>query len=158
MIIQGEDTWTPSPISNIDVQFMELRQFQIPEIARFWRMPLHKIQDMSASTNNNIEQMALEFVSDCMMPHFVKWESSLNMQLLTVEEQKEYYFKFDVDDLLRADMKSRFEAYSSGISSEIFCPNDCLEKEDMNGYVGGEIHLNRNVRPAVAPAGGANGK
>lgn len=159
MIVEGDDTWTPSQMSNIDVQYMELRQFQIPEIARFFGMPLHKIQDMSASTNNNIEQMALEFYTDCLMPWLVRWESSLNTQLLTVEEQKEYFFKFDVDEILRADMKSRFEAYASGISSEILNPNECREWEDLDPYIGGEKYLNRNTKPALPQGEGAkNGK
>jgi len=160
MIIEGPDTWTPSQMSNDDLQYIELRQFQIPEIARFWRMPLHKIQDMSASTNNNIEQQALEFITDCMMPWFVRWEQSLNMQLLTSDEQKEYFFKYDVDDILRADMKSRFEAYSSAITSRIFSPNECRDKEDMNPYPGGEKYENPNTIAKGGPAdpkGGGNG-
>lgn len=148
MITEGGDTWTPTQMSNDDLQYMALRQFQIPEIARFFGMPLHKIQDMSASTNNNIEQMALEFYTDCMMPWLVRWESALNTQLLTAQEQKEYFFKFDVDEILRADMKSRFEAYASGISSEILNPNECREWEDLDPYEGGEKYLNRNTKPA----------
>ena len=158
MIVENGDTWTPSQMSNDDLQYMALRQFQIPEIARFFNMPLHKIQDMSASTNNNIEQMALEFYTDCMMPWLVRWESALNTQLLSAQEQKEYFFKFDVDEILRADMKSRFEAYASGISSEILNPNECREWEDLNPYEGGEVYLNRNTKPApVAGQGGKNG-
>jgi HK97 family phage portal protein len=157
MILEGTDTWTPSQMSNDDLQYMELRQFQIPEIARFFNMPLHKIQDMSASTNNNIEQMALEFYTDCMMPWLTRWESSLNTQLLPIKQQKEFFWKHDVDEILRADMKSRFEAYASGISSEILNPNECREWENLNPYVGGEIYLNRNTKPAP-PAGGPSEK
>jgi HK97 family phage portal protein len=150
MLLEDGMTWAPVTMTSDDAQFLETRQFQIPEIARFWRMPLHKIQDMSASTNNNIEQQALEFLTDCMMPWFVRWEQSLNTQLLTVDEQKEYFFKFDVDDILRADMKSRFEAYASAVTSRIFNPNECREKEDMDPYEGGDEYAN----PAITPGQG----
>lgn len=149
---EGMDV-SPLSMSMDDAQFLETRQHQVPEIARFYRMPLHKIQDLTKSTNNNIEHQSLEFVSDTMMPWFVCWEQSMNTQLLTIDEQKEYFFKFDVDDILRADMKSRFEAYASGISSEIFNPNECREKEDMNPYPGGEKYMNRNTKPAALTAG-----
>lgn len=153
IVLEDGTTWARMSLTSEDSQFLETRQFQVPEIARFWRMPLHKIQDMSASTNNNIEQQALEFLTDCMMPHFVRWEMALNTQLLTVDEQKEYFFKFDVDDILRADMKSRFEAYASAVTSRIFNPNECREKEDMNPYPGGEEYAN----PAITPGqGGQN--
>lgn len=131
-----------------DAQFLETRQYQVAEIARFYRMPLHKIQDLTRSTNNNIEHQSLEFLTDTMMPWIVRWESSLNTQLLTPKEQKELFFKFDVDDLLRADMKTRFEAYSSGIASRILNPNECREKEDMNPYPGGDKFENPNTTPA----------
>lgn len=144
---------TPLSMTMDDAQFLETRQYQVPEVARFFRMPLHKIQDMSASTNNNIEQQALEFISDTMLPWFNRWEASLNTQLLTPQEQGEYFFKFDVDDILRADMKSRFEAYTSAIASKIFNPNECREKEDMNPYPGGEVYENPNTTPGK---GGVN--
>lgn len=159
MITEGGDTWTPTQMSNDDLQYMALRAFQVPEIARFFGMPLHKIQDMSASTNNNIEQMALEFYTDCMMPWLVRWESALNTQLLTAQEQKEYFWKHDVDEILRADMKSRFEAYASGIASEILNPNECREWEDLDAYDGGEKYMNRNTKPAPPVGEGKkNGK
>lgn len=149
MILEGGMTWASSSMTSDDAQFLETRQFQIPEIARFWRMPLHKIQDLSKSTNNNIEHQSLEFLTDTMLPHLTNWEQSLNTQLLSDTEQREYFFKFDLDDILRADMKSRFEAYSSAITSRIFSPNECREKEDLNPYDGGDKYEN----PAITPGG-----
>ena len=149
---EGMDIATLSMTSE-DSQFLETRQYQVPEIARFYRMPLHKIQDLTKSTNNNIEHQSLEFLTDTMMPWFVRWEQSLNAQLLLPQEQGEYFFKFDVDDILRADMKSRFEAYSSAITSRVMNPNEVREKEDMNPYEGGDVYEN----PAIsAGQGGAN--
>jgi len=144
--------WEKITMTSEDAQFLATRQFQIPEIARFYRMPLHKIQDMSASTNNNIEQQALEFLSDTMAPWLERWCQSMNTQLLTESEQKEYYFKFDIDDLLRPDMKSRYEAYASGIASRILNPNECRDWEDLDPYPEGNVYAN----PAITPGQGDN--
>ena len=55
-------------------------------------------------------------------------------------------------------MKSRFEAYASGISSEILNPNECREWEDLNPYPGGDKYMNRNTKPApVAGKGTTDG-
>jgi hypothetical protein len=35
------------------------------------------------------------------------------------------------------------EGYQIGINCEMFSPNDCLEKEDMNPYPGGDEHRTR---------------
>jgi len=154
MLLEGGTTFTPITMSNKDMEFVTMRGFQVPEIARFYRMPLHKIQDLTRSTNNNIEHQSLEFLTDTMMPWLNRWTMALNTQLLTPAEQKEYFFKFDIDDLMRADMKSRFEAYSSAIAARIFNPNECREKEDMNPYEGGDTYEN----PAITPGqGGQNG-
>jgi len=147
IVLEDGMKWQQVSMSSEDSQFLETRGFQIPEIARFFRMPLHKIQDMSASTNNNIEQQALEFLTDCMMPWFRRWTDTLAVQLLTPQEQQEYFFRFDIDDLLKADMVSRFTAYSQGITARILSPNECREKEDMNPYEGGDTYEN----PAITP-------
>lgn len=157
MLLEGGVTFTPIKMTNQDMEYILLRGFQIPEIARFFRMPLHKIQDLTRSTNNNIEHQSLEFLTDTMLPWLKRWEMALNTQLLTPQEQKDYFFRFDLDDLMRADMKSRFEAYASGISSEILSPNECREKEDLNPYAGGEVYKNRNTKPADGK-GGDDGK
>lgn len=154
MLLEGGAKFTPISMTSDDAQFIETFNLQTPEIARYYRMPLHKIQDLSRSTNNNIEQQALEFLSDTMAPWLTRWEMSLNTQLLTIDEQKEYYFRFDTDDLIRPDMKSRYEAMASGIASRILNPNECRDWEDLDPYPGGDEYAN----PAITPGqGGQSG-
>lgn len=150
MLLEGGATFSPVKMTNQDVEYMLLRGFQVPEIARFWRMPLHKIQDLTRSTNNNIEHQSLEFLSDCMEPWLRRWTMALDAQLLTEQEQKTLYFKFDTDDLLRPDMKSRYEAYASGIASRILNPNECRGWEDLDPYADGDVYAN----PAITPGQG----
>jgi len=40
------------PINHTDMQYLELRKFQVEEIARMYRVPLHMIGELSRSTNN----------------------------------------------------------------------------------------------------------
>ena len=39
-----------------DSQFLQTRQFQVPEIARWFNMPPHKLKDLTRSTFSNIEE------------------------------------------------------------------------------------------------------
>ena len=53
--------------------------------------------------------------------------------------------------LLRGDMKSRFEAYATGINWGIYSPNDCRDLEDMNPRPGGDVYLtpmNMTTKPS----------
>lgn len=163
IVLEEGMKWEKVTMTSNDAQFLETRKFQIPEIARFFRMPLHKIQDMSASTNNNIEHQAIEFVVDTLGPWLARWEQTLNTSLLTEKEQDEYYFEFLVDGLLRGDIKSRYEAYSRGILSGFMTRNEVRARENLNWLEGLDEPLYptnmalANMDQPAATAGGTNG-
>lgn len=54
--------YQPISIPNNEAQFLETRKFQVEEIARLYRVPLHMIGDLEHATFSNIEQQSLEFV------------------------------------------------------------------------------------------------
>ena len=51
-----------------DAQFLEIRKFQIDEIARIFRVPPHMVSDLENSSFSNIEQQSLEFVKSPSTP------------------------------------------------------------------------------------------
>lgn len=124
--------WEKVSMTADDAQFLETRKFQIPEIARFFRMPLHKIQELERATFSNIEHQAIEYVVGTLGPWLVRWEQSLNNALLSEKEQEDYYFEFMVDGLLRGDIKSRYEAYSRGILAGFINRNEVRARENMD--------------------------
>ena len=117
-----------------DSQFLESRQFQIPEIARWFNLPPHKLKDLTKSSFNNIEAEQTSFVMDSILPWLILIEQQYNAQLLTEDQQGrgKLYFKHIVEGLLRANSKDRAEYYKLMISSTIMTPNEAREKEDMN--------------------------
>ena len=52
--------------------------------------------------------------------------------LLTAEEKKKYFVKFNVDGLLRGDYQSRMNGYAVGIQNGFMSPNDVRELENMD--------------------------
>lgn len=131
VVLEEGMKWSQVTMNADDAQYLETRQFQIPEIARFWRMPLHKIGDLTRATFSNIEHQALEYVIDTLGPWLCRWEQAMNISLLNPKEQEEYYFEFLVDGLLRGDIKSRYEAYSRGILSGFLTRNECRKRENL---------------------------
>ena len=116
-----------------DSQFLESRQFQIPEVARWFNIPPHKLKDLTKSSFNNIEAEQMSFVMDSILPWLVRLEQNYAMQLLSPVEQKQnIYFKHIVEGLLRANSKDRAEYYKLMIGSGIMTPNEVREKEDFN--------------------------
>jgi HK97 family phage portal protein len=126
-----------------DAQFIESKRFTKEEIASLYRVPLHLIQDLSRSTNNNIEHQSLEFIMYTMLPHFKRWEENLNLQLLTPEKRKNgLYLEFKLDGLLRGDAKTRADAYAVGRQWGWLSVNDIRRLENMNDIgTKGDIYL-----------------
>lgn len=143
--------YTPISISPEQAQFLETRKFQINEIARIFRVPPHMVGDLEKSSFSNIEQQSLEFVKYTLDPWVVRWESSLNRALLTVDEKKKYYFKFNLDGLLRGDYASRMNGYAVARQNGWLSANDIRELENLDRIpeeLGGDLYLiNGNMLP-----------
>lgn len=153
-ILYGGMKWQQVGLTNEDAQFIESRKFDVEEIARAYRIPLHMLQSTEKSTSwgSGIEQMTLGFVTYTLLPWLVRWEQALNKALLS-ESQKAngYYFKFIVDGLLRGDFKTRTEGYRTAIESGWMSINEVREKEDMNpidGEIGDQHYRPLNTAPA----------
>lgn len=113
-------------------QFLETRRFQVTDIARFFRVPPHMIYDLERSTNNNIEQQSLEFVQYTLLPWVIRIEQTIFWKLLTEKEQEQIFAEFDLDGLLRGDMKSRYESYHIARLDGWITADQIRAKENMN--------------------------
>ena len=71
------------------------------------------VGDLEKSSFSNIEQQSLEFVKYTLDPWVVRWEQSIQRTLLTSEEKKTYFVKFNVEGLLRGDYQSRMSGYAT---------------------------------------------
>jgi HK97 family phage portal protein len=140
-----------------DAQFLETRKFQRGEIASFFHIPPHMIGDLEKATFSNIEQQSLEFVVYTMRPWLVRWEQAINMKLLNVNEQKDYFAEFLVDGLLRGDFVSRTQGYWTAIQGGWLSPNEIRELENKNPREGGDnylqpVNMQISGQPPVQPA------
>lgn len=136
--------YTPISISPEQAQFLETRKFQINEIARIFRVPPHMVGDLEKSSFSNIEQQSLEFVKYTLDPWVSRWEQSMVRSLLTAEEKKQYFIKFNVDGLLRGDYQSRMNGYSIGRQNGWMSANDIRELENLDRIpeeLGGDLYL-----------------
>ena len=150
--------YTPISISPEQAQFLETRKFQINEIARIFRVPPHMVGDLEKSSFSNIEQQSLEFVKYTLDPWVIRWEQSLARALFTDAEKKDYFFKFNVEGLLRGDYQSRMNGYATARQNGWMSANDIRELENLDRISaedGGDLYLiNGNMLP-LASAGAA---
>ena len=143
-------------IPNNEAQFLETRKFQVEEIARIYRVPLHMIGDLDHATFSNVEHLSLDFVKYSLDPWIVRWEQSLQKALLSDSEKGQYFVKFNVDGLLRGDYASRMQGYATARQNGWMSANDIREKEDMNlipDEDGGNLYLVNGSFTKLADAG-----
>ena len=148
--------YTPISISPEQAQFLETRKFQINEIARIFRVPPHMVGDLEKSSFSNIEQQSLEFVKYTLDPWVSRWEQSIVRSLLTTEEKKQYFVKFNVDGLLRGDYQSRMNGYAIGRQNGWMSANDIRELENLDRIpeeLGGDLYLINGNMTKLADAG-----
>jgi HK97 family phage portal protein len=143
--------YTPISISPNEAQFLETRKFQINEIARIFRVPPHMVGDLDKSSFSNIEQQSLEFVKYTLDPWVIRWEQSLSRALFSKDEKKTFFFKFNVEGLLRGDYQSRMNGYAVGRQNGWMSANDIRELENLDripAEAGGDLYLvNGNMLP-----------
>ena len=143
--------YTPISISPNEAQFLETRKFQINEIARIFRVPPHMVGDLDKSSFSNIEQQSLEFVKYTLDPWVIRWEQSLSRALFSKDEKRTFFFKFNVEGLLRGDYQSRMNGYAVGRQNGWMSANDIRELENLDripAEAGGDLYLvNGNMLP-----------
>lgn len=143
--------YTPISISPNEAQFLETRKFQINEIARIFRVPPHMVGDLEKSSFSNIEQQSLEFVKYTLNPWVCRWEQALQRALLDDDEKGKYFFRFNVEGLLRGDYQSRMNGYAIARQNGWMSANDIRELENIDripAELGGDLYLvNGNMLP-----------
>ena len=147
--------YTPISISPEQAQFLETRKFQINEIARIFRVPPHMVGDLEKSSFSNIEQQSLEFVKYTLDPWIIRWEQSMARVLLSLDEKKEFFIKFNLEGLLRGDYQSRMNGYSIARQNGWMSANDIRELENLDRIPteqGGDLYL---INGSMLPLGSA---
>ena len=125
-------TYKPVTINPDDAQTLETLKYNRTEICGMYRVPPQFVMDLERSTFTNAAEMDLHFVKHTMVPIFTNWETELNRKLLTDKESRlGYYFKFNVNGLLRGSQKERFDSYHLGLQDGWLSRNEVRVMEDL---------------------------
>ena len=118
--------------SNTDSQFIELRRYQLEEIARLFRVPGHLLGIAAPTPDADIA-----FVTHCIMPWLRRFESAFMRDLIADHDR--YLIEFDVRGLLRGDSASRSAYYRAMWDIGVVSTNDIRATENMDPVEGGDI-------------------
>jgi len=129
-------------ISPQESQFIATRQFGVVDIARFFRIPLAYLGSLeNSSTRANVEEQGIMFQKNTILPWVKRWESEFNRKLFIGNDAGRYYIRFNMDGLLRGDIRSRYEAYTKGRQWGWISANDVRKFENLAPIEGGDAYL-----------------
>ena len=118
------------------------------------------VGDLEKSSFSNIEQQSLEFVKYTLDPWVVRWEQSIARALLSEDEKRTYFVKFNLEGLLRGDYASRMNGYATARQNGWMSANDIRELENLDripAEEGGDLYLiNGNMLPLKQAGAFAN--
>ena len=141
-------------LSPQELEIIKLLDWTREDIARVYGVPLHMVGDLRRSTNNNIEHQGIEWVTSGVRPMAKRWESELNAKLLGPAMIRQgYFFRFDLDALMRGDANARSTFYMRMFQIGALSQNDIRRLENLNPIVGGDDYY---VQVNMAPTGDTN--
>jgi len=152
LLLEGGLSWQQMSQTAEQAQLLDSRKLQRSIVASIWNIPSHMVGDLEKATFSNIENLARQFVDYVLMQWIRRIEEAINSQLLSDRDRREYQIKFNVDGLLRGDIKTRSEAYAKALGSGGHEPymtvNEVRKLEDMPPIEGGDerrIPTNNNT-------------
>lgn len=136
-VLEEGIVWKQLQLTSVDIEFLNSRNFQVADIARFWRVPLSKL-GVAATTSSRITPAEEEqaYVNSTVMPDLVRWEQKFE-QVFDLDEDG-IEVDFDEGQLLRADIMTRYNAARIGVLSGILMPNEVRQSEGLAPQPGGD--------------------
>lgn len=116
------------PVNNQQNALIETRRYQVEEVARHYRVPLHMLGDLTNVRHSTVEQAGIDFATFSLIPHCRRWQFACRRDLIT--DDRNYFVEFDVTALMAGDYAAR-----STFLREMFHLG-CLSVDEVRGAIG----------------------
>lgn len=137
-----------------DAQFLENQNYTGEDICRIYGYPAHRAGFLERATNNNIEQLAMEYVQYGLGPNAADWCGEIHCSLLSARERDSIFTEPNFKYLLAADHQARAAFYQALGNLGAYSPDDIRHDEGRNPLPGGVGKLPRvmiNTEPIGSP-------
>ena len=134
MILPGGMKYRGVSMPPDDLQLLESRQFQVPEICRFFGVPAVMVDGAAGATAAwpaSYEQQVLSFLTFGLKPYLEEWEDKVPASLLTGQDRQAIIVEHSVEGLLRTDSAGRAEFYSKMVQNGLLSRNEIRIKENL---------------------------
>ena len=121
-------------LSPDEAQFLQTRQFQVPDIARFYGVPLHLLAQEGPQFGNTTSEQGMAFVQHSLRPWVERVENALTEMWISQDPElfrRGAFVRLNVDGLQRGNLGERMVAYSTAVTQGVFTINEVRRWEGM---------------------------
>ncbi len=132
MILEDGMKFKQFDVRLVDAQFIETEKLNAVKICGIFKVPPHKIGLIENTNLSNIEEQNKDWLQN-LLPWIIRIEQSMTASLFIESEiMAGYRVRFDVDSLLRGNLKERAQYYKDRFHIGSMSPNDIRRKENEN--------------------------
>jgi HK97 family phage portal protein len=154
-ILEEGMTFNAVALSNKDSQWLESRQVTVLDIARIFGVPPALLGHLEKASYSSQEAQNLEFLTHSLRPWLTRIEQAIERSLLV---DANVYVEFTTGDLLRTDLKTRYDAYRTALAAGWMSVNEVRRLENLPAVAGGdEIYRPMNMEKLGGSDNGGQG-
>jgi HK97 family phage portal protein len=143
ILLQEGAKFTPLTIPPETAQFLGTREFQKSEVASWFNLPPHKVGSGDRTSYASLEVENQSYLDNSLDPWLLTLEFECFDKLLTEQEKQteSHFVEFVREALLRADLPTRYAAYTSAITNGFMSRNEVRRRENLPPIEGGDAFL-----------------
>jgi hypothetical protein len=117
--------FTEASSTSVEMQLSEHKNTNSSEICKLFLVPPSLLDGQVSDEEYN------NWIKICILPILNAFECALNKDFLLPSEKGSFYFAFDTNELTRASIKERYEAYEIGTKNGILQIDEVRYKENL---------------------------
>ena len=87
------------------------------------------------------ENSRTEYMENAIIPIISMMEQEINMKVINIQDQNDIQFKFKIESLLRADVKTKAEVIEKNLRNSIYTINEARAFYNMPPIEGGDVPM-----------------
>lgn len=138
--------WHSLGMTMVDAEFMDSMNWTLDDIARGFRVPKHKLGIGDAAPGAAMVQQDQDYMNNTLASYCERWTPKL--EELGGLDGEEYFIEWDYEHILKADIKTRYDAYRVAIVGGFKTINEVRRREgDPDDPKGNTLLQPTNMAP-----------
>lgn len=149
IILEEGMAWENTSMTPEDAEVLDSRKFMVEEACRMLRVPPHLLghTEKNSSWGTGMADLTAGFLKFTLRPWLERIEQAVSRDLILAPGR--FFPEFNVEGLLRADVKTRHEVYAIGRQWGLITANEARSKENQPPLPGGDtLWQPSNMQPA----------